>query len=144
MRARRPVILGLLAILALAWASPSWGQMGYNPPRGPISPWMNMFQRRVGPLDNYNSWVRPQIQLQDAMARQNFAIQQQAAGLEALGQQVEVKPGAHQPIRPTGTGSVFMNFGHYYPMLGGSPLNRVQPSPRPSLSAVRGGARFGR
>ncbi|MDR3234120.1 MAG: hypothetical protein LBT46_10745 [Planctomycetaceae bacterium] len=38
----------------------------------PISPWMSMFQRRTGPLDNYNALVKPQ---QEAL--RNYQNQQQ-------------------------------------------------------------------
>jgi hypothetical protein len=141
MISRRLVCFGLTAMLGIAWTWPALGQMGYNPARGPISPWMNMFQRRVGPLDNYNSWVRPQLQLQDAMARQNVALQQQATGLQLLGQQIEAKQG--NQVRPTGTGSVFMNYFHYYPSFGSPVPTRVQLAPRAALPQIPG-TRFAR
>jgi hypothetical protein len=107
--------LGLVLVVGgFASASPALAQPRYYPPNGPISPWMNLFQRQPGPLDNYHSYVRPELQLRNTLGLQNTALQQQAAGLRLLGEGQQAGQ-----IPATGTASVFMNFSHYYPTMGG-------------------------
>jgi hypothetical protein len=103
------VVVGGLVSAPAALAQPR-----YYPQNGPISPWMNIFQRQPGPLDNYHSYVRPEFQLRNTLGMQNAALQQQAAGLQLVGQNQQAGQ-----IAATGTGSVFMNLSHYYPSLGG-------------------------
>lgn len=53
----------------------------------PISPWMSMFQRRTGPLDNYNAAVKPQ---QDALRNyqaQQRGLQQNQQAIQSLQRQ---------------------------------------------------------
>ena len=46
----------------------------YMPQTPPVSPWMGLWQRNTGPLDNYHSYVLPQMQLNSAMQMQNAAL----------------------------------------------------------------------
>jgi hypothetical protein len=78
---------------------------------------MNLFQRTPAPLDNYHSYVQPDLQLRAEFARQNSTLLQNAQGIGLLGQQMEYAQRESQ-IRPTGNGSVFMEYSHYYPMRG--------------------------
>jgi hypothetical protein len=109
---RYSLLLSLVVLGGLA--SPALAQPRYYPPNGPISPWMNLFQRQPGPLDNYHSYVRPELQLRNTLGQQNAALQQQSAGLRLLGESQQAGQ-----IPATGTASVFMNFSHYYPTMGG-------------------------
>lgn len=104
----------VLVVGGMVSAPTAFAQPRYYPQNGPISPWMNIFQRQPGPLDNYHSYVRPEFQLRNTLGLQNAALQQQAAGLQAVGQNQQAGQ-----IAATGTGSVYMNLSHYYPALGG-------------------------
>lgn len=95
-----------------------WAQAGprasYQPSVPTLSTWFSLYQRNSGPLDNYHTFVRPERQLQDAMRQQSTAIQRQAEGIRGLtGQMSELRQG-RSPAHPTGAGSIFMDYGHYY------------------------------
>jgi hypothetical protein len=110
----RPIFVLLFAAVGILHGSgPAAEAQMYQPPRPTISPWMYLFQRNAGPIGNYHSYVRPEMQLRDTLRQQNMRIQQQNAALQATGQQVQEIEG-QRTIRPTGTGSVFMDYSHYY------------------------------
>jgi hypothetical protein len=115
----RLLFLSPLLVVGALWTCSAFAQTtSYYPSRGPISPWMNMWINKPGPLGNYQSYVRPELQLQKTVAQQNGALMQNAQGLQLLGQQMENSQREFQ-VRPTGTASVFMEFSHYYPAKGG-------------------------
>jgi hypothetical protein len=135
----RLMLVSLLWVAGTLWASSAFAQITYSPPRGPISPWMNMFQKRPGPLDNYNSYVRPSMELQRQVIQQNADSMQNAAGIQALGQQMQSAQKGAQ-VAPTGVGSVFMDFSHYYPTKGGrAAAARPQQTVRPPSSKYASG-----
>jgi hypothetical protein len=87
----------------------------YQPARPTISPYLNLFRRDVGPLPNYYSLVRPQLnqiefnkRQQVTNAQQQAQIQQNARNIVGISESVAA---------PTGTASVYRNYGHYYPGL---------------------------
>ena len=103
----------------------------YYPTRPALSPWFDLYRRDAGPLGNYNSIVRPELRLQDTLNRQQQSIQRQNEGLgrqdERLNWQrqrlqfqgvrirvLEEATFGKSPVRPTGTGSTFMNYSHFY------------------------------
>lgn len=90
----------------------------YRPSRPTLSPWFNLYRSEGGALDNYHSFVRPEQQLRRTLTQQESAIRQQGASLRTLGGQMSSMQQAY-PTRPTGTGSTFMNFSHYYSFGGG-------------------------
>ena len=117
----RLMVVSLLLVVGAVWTPSVNAQVGgYYPSRGPISPWMNMWIRKPGPLDNYHTYVQPAMQLQRTIGQQNNALMQNALGIQSLGQQMDGQ------VRPTGTGSVFMEYSHYYPMKGGHAMARPQ------------------
>jgi hypothetical protein len=79
-----------------------------------LSPWFGLYQQNSGPLDNYHTFVRPQIELQNTIQRQRTAIQRNSAGIRSLDQDM-TDLHEHGTVRPTGTGSVFMDYSHFYP-----------------------------
>jgi hypothetical protein len=105
---------------------------------------MNIFQRKPGPLDNYHSYVQPDLQLQRAMVQQNDATMQNARGIHFLGQQMENAQRESQ-IPPTGMGSVFMQYSHYYPMNQGHGMHAMaHPHPASHGAAPSSGTRYAR
>jgi len=115
---RPQVVVTLLlagALLTSARAASAQGpESRYRPSRPTLSPWFDLYQRNSGPLDNYHQFVRPQIELQDTLTQQNAAIQRGSAGLRSLRSEVtDLQQEGN--VRPTGTGSVFMDYSHFYP-----------------------------
>jgi hypothetical protein len=114
--------LRLLLVATLVFAACSgegvlFAQTGvtgsYQPPRPTLSPWLNLYQRNSGPLDNYHSFVRPELQLQGTLRQQNTAIQSQDQDLRKLsGQFSDIEQG--KSVHPTGTGSLYMEYSHFY------------------------------
>jgi hypothetical protein len=113
-----PRYLAIGAILwALSLAQPACAQgvprMPFQPTQPTISKWMGLYQHNTGPLDNYHMIVRPEGDLQATLRQQNMTLQQQGAGLDGLTGQVEHIENRDQ-LHPTGTGSVFMDYSHFY------------------------------
>lgn len=104
---------GALSVAAQASLGQSPGPVRVEPFYPTFSPWLRLYQHNPGPLDNYNSYVRPELQLRERIQRINAISAHQAAGMSDLQGQLE---GLHNDaaVRPTGTGSVFMNYSHYY------------------------------
>ena len=112
-----------------------------------FSPWFGLYQRNSGPLDNYHTFVRPQIDLQDTIQRQRAAIQRNSAGINSLDQDM-TDLHEHGTVRPTGTGSVFMDYSHFYPLGRGGGHSTQAPtaqgrswSPQPPSSGRAMGSR---
>ena len=113
-----------LGLLLLA-ASSSRAQVLAPGNRPVFSPWFGLYQRNSGPLDNYHTFVQPQIRLENTLQRQHIAIQRTNEGVASLGRELS-QFGEQGPVHPTGTGSVFMDYSHYYPSLSGSAPTRVR------------------
>jgi hypothetical protein len=105
----------MLAELALAQVPP----VRYQPTRPTISPYLNLLRRDVGPLPNYHSLVRPQLQQLANNQQQQLQLQQQRASIQAnttrLTQVEEVQ--SLSTAAPTGSAAGFRNYSHYYPGL---------------------------
>jgi hypothetical protein len=105
-----------MAIVAATATLPSDASgQGYVSPGGPtITPYLDYFSLPVGPWqDNYHTFVRPKAELRSNLSRLGTAVNQQGRRLNQLGndlQQLETSSRA----APTGTGSTFMNYSHYY------------------------------
>jgi hypothetical protein len=113
MRSLSAAIGGLFLVLAFLPAQPARAQARYNPQTPAISPWMNLYDRRSGPLGGYLSGARPTVQLNRALNQQQMSIDRQRGDIQSLGQQVTdiEQQGAGAP---TGVGGTFMNLSHYY------------------------------
>lgn len=141
--------LVLVVVLAAAGGvSPVEAQSSkyYRPPRPTFSPWFNLFQKNTGPLDNYHSFVRPEQRLFKTLQNQGTAIEQQRTQMGTLGQQV-TQLERPSTVRPTGTGSTFMNYSHYYPSGGasaggGGSSRSWSPPPASSGGGMGGGGGF--
>jgi hypothetical protein len=86
----------------------------YMPQRPVISPWMGMWQRNTGPLDNYHTFVLPQMQLDRTLQMQNAALYRQQAGLQYLNNEIIQTQYNASAMMPTGQGATYMNYSHYY------------------------------
>jgi hypothetical protein len=98
-------------------ASVSFAQ-GVNP--APPSNSLNYLNLTRGgnPAVNYYGIVRPNLQNQNAW----LSAQQQLSNLSQSNSSSNQQEGG---IRPTGVGATFMNYGHYYPRLGGGGAGRA-------------------
>jgi hypothetical protein len=133
-----------VAILSFALFAPSSSHAQVLAPgnRPPLSPWFGLYQRNGGPLDNYHTFVQPRIQLDNTLQRHHAAIQRNSAGVASLGH--DLSQFEEQGVRPTGTGSVFMDYSHYYPGRGGgrsvqsaAHVRRIKPMQDASSGRVR-------
>ena len=91
--------------------------------RPTVSPWLNLYRRDGGPLGGYLSDVRPRQELYRTLQRQSASIDRERvagarreAGIQALQRQVLDLQRRSEAL-PTGIGSVFMDYSHYYPAL---------------------------
>jgi hypothetical protein len=104
---------------SLCLASPAGAQQGgyYVPPGGaPLSPYLDLFRRDVGLLNQYYNFIVPRRQLANT-------LNQQGAALNVLQNQVQdvrggLRPVQTAPIGRTGVGAGYMNYSHYYPGMG--------------------------
>ncbi len=79
------VFLGCVAESAV----PLYGQVGGVPVPGgsPFSPWLNLYQRKGGPIDNYNMFVQPALQQQNALQNLQYGVQHNAAAVNSVADQ---------------------------------------------------------
>ena len=86
-----------------------------------LSPWLGLTNRPMGSLDNYNQYVRPQLEMQRAFQAQQAQINQQ--GMVQQDMMRRSNPGAggqigtHHGVQTTGRFSqpaTFRNYSHYY------------------------------
>jgi len=116
----------LLAVLAVTFAaSRADAQIRYQPKAGPPLPsQLNYFRRDVGLLDQYNTFVQPQRQLEAQLRLMN---EQQLADYRSAQKQIEqIKEIRPSEAAPTGVGGGYLNYLHYYqlPSGGGRPRGR--------------------
>lgn len=113
-------------VIPILLAGPAAAQQAYRSASPVFSPWLNLYQRNTGALDNYHTYVRPQMELRSTLRQQDTLNQRQAAGINRLTQRVDdIQTGQGQAMRTTGTGSVFGSTSHYFAQ--GAP---VQTNPR--------------
>jgi hypothetical protein len=86
----------------------------YTPQSPAVSPWMGLWQQNTGALDNYHTFVQPQMQLNAALQAQNAALSRQGASLQALNNEIMQPQGRQSGMVATGQGAGFMNYSHYY------------------------------
>ena len=122
---RLPFVLVFVLVCALvSCLRPAHGQ-GYSSrysslSRPTLSPWLNLYRRDPGPVGPYLSYVRPEQELRRTLQGQEAGLRRQSAGLQrqetgvlSLQRRVtQLERGG--VMAPTGTGSVFMNYSHYY------------------------------
>ena len=128
------IVLALVLLVGgstFSFSQSAIAQSTYMPQTSPVSPWMGLWQRNTGPLDNYHSYVLPQMQLNAALQSQNAALGRQAAGLQYLGEAVTNQQTGQlgtSGMSPTGQNATFMNYSHYFG------LNRQMPGSGSSIT----------
>ena len=119
---RSQVILTLvIAAAALLTALPASAQYPsgrrpyspFQPARPTISPWFNLYNQEGGALDNYHTFVRPEMRLRNTLRQQQYDINRQGMDIQSMRRNMS---GVNRTLgmRPTGSGSMFMNYSHYY------------------------------
>lgn len=106
--------LGCMLTVSAVAQGPAVGPPArYQPSRPTISPYLNLLRRDAGPIPNYYTLVRPQLNQIDINQRQRVTNQQQQGQISANARNItELKESG---AAATGTASVYRNFGHYYP-----------------------------
>lgn len=136
--------LGAVLLCSVLWTSEASAQYGYRGgSRGPnsryygmtrrpsISPYISMYQGG-GVIPNYQQFVRPQLQIQSFIAREDNAVRYNAArtsriettlrdwsargsvGPTAMGQGYNWNAKSNTVSGSTGIGAVHDNLSHYY------------------------------
>jgi len=108
-----------LAGLAMALAaSRAEAQIRYQPKAGPTLPsQLSYFRRDVGLLDQYNTFIQPQRQLEAQLRQMN---EQQLADYRSAQRQIEqIKEIRPSGAAPTGVGAGYLNYSHYYQLRSG-------------------------
>ena len=113
------VILALIVGWALVGTTNRLdAQIRYQPKAGPTLPsQLNYFRRDVGLLDQYNTFIQPQRQLEAQL--QQMTQQQQADYRSAQRQIEQIKEIRPSGAAPTGVGGGYLNYLHYYRMPAG-------------------------
>jgi hypothetical protein len=121
-RTMPPILPAIALAIALAMTSEGFAQGArrYQPSRPTVSPYLNLYRNNVGPLPNYYSLVRPQLNQQTLNDRVLAQQAQQSATLGVLQSQ-----SAQSTVTPTGKRSWFMTYGRQTFM-----------TPAPSVSAT--------
>jgi hypothetical protein len=109
-------VFGAFVLLLAIVTSPDWAgaQTTYRPSSPTFSPWLNLYQRNSGPLDPYHTMVLPRFQLRNTLQQQASEIDLNSSMINTNGQQLS-QIQEQGGVEPTGTGSVFMQYSHYYP-----------------------------
>jgi hypothetical protein len=87
-------------------------------------PIYDLFQQRRGILPNYYQFYMPQQRLQQNLRSQAYQLQRQGNAIQAMQNQWLTPQEQGADISPTGRGSTFMNYSHFYPALGGGGSRR--------------------
>ncbi len=135
MRRWRSVFLTGLLGVALVWsARPGVAQppvrRRYVPRRPTMSPYLDYFRRDTGLLDPYNLFRKRNVRVNQAFEQQRRQLQYQQYQLDQTRFQFQQVQQAQRQMRasgatPTGHGSTFMNYSHYF---GGSPTGGAAPA----------------
>jgi hypothetical protein len=103
--------------VAILTAVPTYAQ-GFAPsnryPTPALSPWFNLYNKQGGPVDNYNMYVRPDMQLRNTLQTQQLDIQRQSAGTSRLGEPVSQLEANRATIQPAGAPAGFLNHGRFF------------------------------
>ena len=116
-------LFGLCIIAVIAMVESASAQT-----RPPISPWLSLFNENRGSiLDNYHTFVAPQLQLQKDFAQQERQMQQQQTQQRDLEGKISkvLNPPKKRPSYSASNGAGYRQYLHYYNGLpqGGPPFH---------------------
>lgn len=94
-------------------APPAGNTFGQAPRRPTVSPYLQLLRPEALEVPNYQTLVRPQIEMREAEAQNQRAIQQLQQ--EVANASPTMRTGASYMVRPTGHSSQFLNYLHFYP-----------------------------
>ncbi|MEQ9408766.1 MAG: hypothetical protein RIK87_13610 [Fuerstiella sp.] len=100
------VILAVPVCSAVAQDTPR-----YSPQRPTVSPYLNLLRNNTGPLPNYYSLVRPQLDQRSFDNRISSVTRSQGIAVQRLS-----SLSASRQSDVTGSGSGFNNYSHFYRM----------------------------
>ena len=105
-----------IALLAAGYCGESQAQdiPRYSPRRSTTSPYLNLLRNDTGPLPNYYSLVRPQLDQRSFDNRIASQTRMQGLAVQQLAIQQLSGASGRGIAAPTGSGSVFGNRSHYY------------------------------
>jgi len=108
---RYVIVFMAICLLELILCGSCFGQSAqrYRPQRPTISPYVNLLRNDTGPVPNYYSLVRPQLDQQAWDNESSRFAQSSDLAIRQLNTIVD-----RREMRPTGTGSVFNNYSQYY------------------------------
>lgn len=135
-----------VAGVVLLWAAPAPAQgvgNSYRYPTPALSPWFNLYNKQGGPVDNYNMYVQPDIQLRNTLQAQQLYNQRQTANATVLDHQVSQLEQNRQTVQATGAPSGYLNHGRYFGVTSveGQRSFGTVTGPRTSRPAAAGSAR---
>ena len=105
MRRIGPNLALAVAAVVMLWAGPALAQgigSSYRYPTPALSPWFNLYNKQGGPVDNYNMYVAPDLQLRSTLQAQQLYNQRQAADATVLDRQVSQLEQNRLGVQPTG------------------------------------------
>ncbi len=113
---RWPVFLAIpVFALSCMAALPLSAQVGGYQPAPALSPWLNLYQKQGGPVDNYHLYVQPQLQLRDTLQSQQMGIQANSAAVDAVGERnLSQREASFAGPQQTGASATFFNQGSYF------------------------------
>lgn len=113
--------LGLVVLLPSEASAQVQRPYRYEPPAGPtLSPYLLFSRRPTGVYDNYHAFVRPRLELRSALRFQEQQIGQLDRNLRDVRGDVRTLSEVRDAgIVPTGVGSSYLNYSHYYPSMYG-------------------------
>lgn len=113
--AKIPVVMVIAGVVLLLTRTPAGAQNPRVPytPRPTLSPWLNMNRADPGPVGPYLSYVRPEQRLRRTLDEQQARLSRQQVELQSLRERATAIE-TRGVTAPTGVGSTFMNFSHYY------------------------------
>ena len=108
---RKSTAIVIWAVFMASSSTPLQAQSSprYRPQRDTTSPYLNLLRDDSGPLPNYFSLVRPQLNQQATNYQNNAASSLQNLSIQRLEDFAESRKSG-----PTGSGSVFGDRSHFY------------------------------
>ncbi len=110
------IVLGTLAAAGLVRTAAAQAPppSHYSPPNGrpTVSPYLNLFRGNSGPVPNYQTLVRPQLNQLETNRMLRLDVERNAGHIQQVEQNVATL--RDPKIAPTGAGGSFYSYSHFY------------------------------